>query len=184
MTLETPRLLLRYWEESDAPVLFRYASDPEIGRWTGFPPHTGVADSRDTIRKALSGPLCFAVVPKEVAGPVGCIELMPYSGSGSAPSLRDAELGYWVGVPFWGRGYIPEAAEALLRYGFVRKGLKTVWCGYFEGNERSRRVQEKLGFRPHHTEPPTGRQPRLTHVSRLTAEEWRQRHGGSDGPTE
>ncbi|MCC8182042.1 MAG: GNAT family N-acetyltransferase [Clostridiales bacterium] len=175
MTLETPRLLLRYWEESDAPALFRCASDPEIGRWTGFPPHTGVADSRDTIRRVLCGPLCFAVVPRETDEPVGCIELMPCSDARSVPSLRDAELGYWVGVPFWGRGYITEAAEALLEYGFGHKGLKTVWCGYFEGNERSRRVQEKLGFRPHHTEPPTERRPHLSYVSCLTAEEWRKR---------
>ena len=43
----------------------------------------------------------------------------------------DVELGYWIGVPFWGQGLIPEAAEALIQYGFDRLGVRNIWCGYF-----------------------------------------------------
>ena len=56
----------------------------------------------------------------------------------------ECELGYWIGKPFWGQGLIPEAAKELLRYAFEDLGMRAVWCGYYEGNEKSRRVQETL----------------------------------------
>ena len=55
----------------------------------------------------------------------------------------EAEIGYWIGVPFWGRGLIPEATREIMRHGFRDLGLEALWCGYFDGNEKSRRVQEK-----------------------------------------
>lgn len=63
----------------------------------------------------------------------------------------EGEIGYWIGVPFWGQGLIPEAVEELLRHGFEDLHLEKIWCGYFEGNEKSKRVQEKCGFTYHHT---------------------------------
>lgn len=63
----------------------------------------------------------------------------------------EAELGYWVGVPFWGQGIIPEAARELIRHAFCDLKLKRLWCGYFDGNEKSKRAQEKCGFAYHHT---------------------------------
>ena len=58
----------------------------------------------------------------------------------------EAEVGYWIGVPFWGRGLIPEAVRELMRYAFNELGIKKLWCGYFDGNEKSKRVQEKCDF--------------------------------------
>ena len=58
----------------------------------------------------------------------------------------ECELGYWLGVPFWGKGYMPEAAREVLRHAFEDLQLDVVWCGYYEGNAQSKRVQEKLGF--------------------------------------
>ena len=63
----------------------------------------------------------------------------------------EGELGYWIGEPFWGQGLIPEACTELIRHGFEDLKLKRLWCGYFEGNEKSRRAQEKCGFVYHHT---------------------------------
>ena len=54
-------------------------------------------------------------------------------------------------MPYWGKGLIPEAIKELMRYCFEELGLKTLWCGYFEGNEKSLRAQEKCGFEYHHT---------------------------------
>ncbi len=74
---------------------------------------------------------------------------------GSASNLdipdTEGEIGYWIGVPFWGQGLIPEAVEELLRHGFEDLKLDRIWCGYFDGNEKSKRVQEKCGFIYHHT---------------------------------
>lgn len=58
----------------------------------------------------------------------------------------EAEIGYWIGVPFWGMGIIPEATQCLIDYAFNDLHLKKLWCGYFDGNEQSKRVQEKCGF--------------------------------------
>ena len=66
-------------------------------------------------------------------------------------SESEAEIGYWIGVPFWGRGLIPEAVRELVWYGFEKLGLVRIWCGFFDGNDKSKRVQEKCGFKYHHT---------------------------------
>ena len=62
----------------------------------------------------------------------------------------EAELGYWLAEPFWGQGLASEASAALLAHGFHDLGLKRIWCSYYDGNERSKRTQEKLGFHFHH----------------------------------
>lgn len=61
-TIETARLLLRPWRESDAEALYRYASDPAIGPIAGWPPHTSVEHSREVIRTVFSAPEVYAVV--------------------------------------------------------------------------------------------------------------------------
>ncbi|MCM1227237.1 MAG: GNAT family N-acetyltransferase [Clostridium sp.] len=61
----------------------------------------------------------------------------------------ECELGYWLGEPFRGKGYMPEAASVLLKRGFDELGMTTIWCGYYERNQKSKRVQEKLGFEYH-----------------------------------
>lgn len=65
----------------------------------------------------------------------------------------EAEIGYWIGKPYWGQGLIPEAIEVLLSRCFNDLALDTVWCGYYEGNIKSKRVCEKCGFKYHHTNP-------------------------------
>ena len=62
-------------------------------------------------------------------------------------------FGYGIGRAYWGQGLIPEAAQALIAHGREDLTLTRIWCGWFDGNEKSRRVQEKLGFRYDRTEP-------------------------------
>jgi len=152
MTLETKRLILRPWSESDAEELYLYAKDPAVGPIAGWPVHTSVENSREIICGVLSEPETYAVVLKETGKPVGSAGIM-FSGKGSAP-IQDgeAEIGYWIGKPCWGRELIPEAVRELLRRSFDDLGCTAVWCGYYDGNEKSRRVQEKCGFLYHHTE--------------------------------
>ncbi|MDE6166382.1 MAG: GNAT family N-acetyltransferase, partial [Muribaculaceae bacterium] len=88
----------------------------------------------------------------------------------------EGEISYWIGVPFWGRGLIPEAMHRVIRYAFEDLRLKNLWCGYFDGNEKSKRAQEKCGFRYHHTCDKTycalTGDYRIEHVSLLTFEDW------------
>lgn len=151
MILMTKRLILRPWNEEDAEILYQYAKDPRIGPVAGWPPHISVENSREVIRDILSKPETYAVVLKSAGHPVGSVGIM-FGEQGSAPMKPDeAEIGYWIGVPFWGQGLIPEAVEKLLERCFNDLHCNAVWCGYYDGNEKSRRVQEKCGFQYHHT---------------------------------
>ena len=89
MILETKRLLLRPWEESDAPELYRYASSPEVGPITGWPVHTSVENSRQIIRDILSADDTYAVVLKETGKPVGSVGIMFHTKIGAGNRLLD-----------------------------------------------------------------------------------------------
>ncbi|TDG60273.1 hypothetical protein C4K59_000407 [Streptococcus thermophilus] len=82
--------------------------------------------------------------------PVGSIGLMIGSASDIGIPDAEAEVGYWIGVLYWGQGLIPEAVREIMRHGFDDLNLEKMWFGYFDGNTKSKRVQEKCGFRYHH----------------------------------
>ena len=160
--LTTPRLLLRPFEEGDAAELYDYARDPRVGPIAGWPPHTSVENSREIIRTVFSAHNVFAVADRE--------------------SGRVDELGYALSPAFWGRGLIPEASGALIRWGFTELGLETIWCNHYDGNTRSRRVIEKCGFRyqfSRETDVPLMGERRLTHFFALTPPQWAA-DGGED----
>jgi hypothetical protein len=182
MTLETKRLVLRPWEEGDAEDLYRYASHPNVGPIAGWAVHTSVENSREIIRGVLSASETYAVVLKETGRPVGSIGLMRGGASNIGIPDTEGEIGYWIGVPYWGRGLIPEAVREMVRHGFEDLSLERIWCGYFEGNVKSRRVQEKCGFRYHHTaeDVPCALEGvlRTEHITCLSREAWLSSGGG------
>ena len=151
MILQTQRLLLRPWKETDAGDLFEYAKDERVGPAAGWPPHTSVENSREVIRTVLSAPETYAVCLKDDGRPIGSIGLMIGRQSNLDIPENEGEIGYWLGVPFWGQGLIPEAVREMIRYAFDELHLVRLWCGYFDGNEKSKRAQEKCGFVYHHT---------------------------------
>ena len=141
-TIETARLLLRPWREDDAEACFRYASDPRVGAMCGWKPHESVAESREVIRTILSAALCYAVTLKGSDEAIGSIDLHPTT---RPETMGHVALGYWLGEPHWGNGYIPEAAAALLKTAFDL-GATELWAAHFAENHNSRRVIHKLGF--------------------------------------
>ncbi|WP_289702820.1 GNAT family N-acetyltransferase [Muribaculum intestinale] len=151
--IETERLILRPWHEDDAPALYKYASDPDVGTSAGWPPHTSVEFSREVIRTVFSAPATFAVVLKDTGEPVGCCGLVPDEALHSEYIKHpDAEIGYWIGKPYWGQGLIPEAVKAIMSYARRVLGKKNMWIAFYEANRKSRRVAEKCGFAYHHAE--------------------------------
>ena len=127
----------------------------------------------------LTAPETYAVVLKETGKPVGSIGIM-FGKNGNAPmGEQEAEIGYWIGVPYWGQGLIPEAVRELLRRCFEDLNCTAVWCGYYDGNLKSKRVQEKCGFRYHHTEKDKLCELmgdiRTEHFTYLTKENWEKR---------
>ena len=91
----------------------------------------------------------------------------------------EAEIGYWIGKPYWGQGFIPEAVKTLLSRCFDELKLDAVWCGYYEGNSKSKRVCEKSGFKFHHTNcdilSPLG-DKRTEHFYLMTKEDYHAIH--------
>ena len=71
--METERILLRHWQESDAEALFKYASDPDVGPRAGWPAHNSVEESREIIRTFFHNDTTWAIVLKETGETIGCI---------------------------------------------------------------------------------------------------------------
>lgn len=178
MILETERLILRRFDESDAENVYLYAKDPDVGPIAGWPPHKSVDESREVIRNVFSGAEAYAVCLKSDSKAIGAIELKLNGHTDMTEKDDECELGYWLGKPFWGQGIIPEAVREILRHAFEDIGMNKVWCGYYDGNVKSKRVQEKSGFRYQWTTPdvdvPLMNEIRTGHVSCLTKEEWEQ----------
>lgn len=176
MRFETERLILRPWTEDDAESLFEYAKDPVVGPIAGWPVHTSVENSREIIREVLSADETYAVCLKEDNRAIGSVGLIPPAQSHTHAGDDEIEIGYWIGVPFWGKGLIPEAVRKLQEHVFLDLGCSAMWCGYYDGNEKSKKCQEKCGFTYHHTEE---NKPcilmgdvRTEHFTRITKDEW------------
>ncbi|MCI8388187.1 MAG: GNAT family N-acetyltransferase [Clostridiales bacterium] len=149
-TLETARLILRPFRESDAEDMFEYASDPDVGPRAGWKPHKSVDESLDTIRHFITDGDVWAIELKETHKVIGSVGLHRTINKKFTEELNiayDIELGYVLGKTYWGRGIMPEAAAKLIEHTFSL-GTKTMLVAHFDGNVQSKRVIEKLGFKP------------------------------------
>lgn len=178
MVLNTERLMLRKWTEADAESLFEYAKDPEVGPIAGWPPHKNKDESLSVIKNVFNGAECYAICEKGNNEAIGAIELKLNGSTDMTDRDDECELGYWLGKPFWGKGYMPEAAREIIRHAFEELGMTTIWCGYYEGNYKSKRVQEKLGFIYHHTceevAVPLMNEVRVGIQNYMTKEQWKK----------
>jgi len=144
--METERLILRPWLESDAEALFKYACDPDVGLAAGWPPHKDVAESLSVIRTYFANDRTWAIVLKETSEPIGCIGYYVHGESNIEIGEEDAEIGYWIAKPYWNQGICTEALRAMVDYCFNVKGFITLWSDFFVDNPASGRVMEKCGF--------------------------------------
>lgn len=144
--IRTQRLLLRPFRPEDAPAVQRFAGAREIADTTLNIPHPYT----DGMAEEWIGTHAGAWERNEMAtfavtttgdGLVGAVSLR------LRPEHRRAELGYWIGVPFWGRGYATEAARALVRFGFDTLDLNRIHATHFTRNPASGAVLRKIGMR-------------------------------------
>jgi RimJ/RimL family protein N-acetyltransferase len=141
--LETYRLLLRPPQDADAEAIFPLANNFAVAKNTISMPHPYTMDdargfiarSRERRTKGIDYP--FAVFRKNDMTLVGAV--------GVHPDLN-YELGYWIGEPFWGKGYATEAARRVTRFAFEDLNAKEVRAGWYADNPASGRVLEKIGF--------------------------------------
>ena len=130
-----------------------------------------------------STPEIYAVLPKQTGRPAGGAGIT--YGKTGRPELkeREAEIGYWIGTDFQGKGYATEAAQFLIERCFTILDMRVVWAAFYDGNEASRRVQEKCGMTWHHTEERSWcaalGEYRVEHFCRITRKEWMRLHASS-----
>lgn len=142
-TLETNRLILRSFRESDAEDFFTYASLPDVGPNAGWKPHENIQESRKILRGFLEEDQVWALEDKISQKVIGSLGLEESAGR-SNPKTR--MLGYCLSPAFWGKGLMPEAVRRVLRFAFEEMDLDLVWVTHYPFNHRSKRVIEKLGF--------------------------------------
>ncbi|WP_121966852.1 GNAT family N-acetyltransferase [Myroides sp. N17-2] len=178
MRLETERLILRPWEESDADSLYLYAKDENVGPPAGWPAHKSVEESRKVIKNEFAHPEVYAVALKGTNEAIGCIGLLIGENSNFDISELEAEVAYWIGVPHWGKGYIPEALTTLIKHAFVDLKMTDLWCGFYEENTKSLRAQSKCGFtfayKSENRYDKYFKDDRIEVITRLKYEDWLQ----------
>ena len=140
--IDTPRLRLRPWSDSDAPALFEFARHPRIGMLCGWKPYEHIDEAHEALSTFLAAPDSYAVTLASTGELVGSIALRIDTDS---PEASVADIGYWIGAPYRGNGYATEAGRAIIDRA-RELGVSTIILKYFDGNDASRRVSEKLGF--------------------------------------
>ena len=141
-TLETERLKLRRYTEADIPELVPLIGTREVAATTLRIPHPYTEqDARAFLAIKDPDKIWLAITLRRDGRQIGGIGLTVDA------QHQHAELGYWLGVPYWGKGYATEAARAMLRYGFHDLGLHRIFASHFKHNPASGNILRKLGMR-------------------------------------
>lgn len=142
-TLETERLILRMWKKKDAPELYEYAKNPNVGPHAGWKPHESVYESKMIISTLFLTNMCWAIVDKESGKVIGSIGL---EEDKFRPDIKSKELGYSLSEDYWKKGLMTEAAKRVIKYAFEELKLDVLMIRTGDSNLRSQRVIEKCGF--------------------------------------
>ena len=145
--LETKRLRLRAPVPGDAAALLAVLGDPEVTRYHNVPTLTSLVEAQGLLerleqRQAARETIRWAIELVDTGEMIGTVGLLRFDFE-----HRHAEVGYEIARRWWGRGLAPEAAAAVVRYGFSVLGLHRIEAGVLPGNDASVRVLQKVGFR-------------------------------------
>jgi RimJ/RimL family protein N-acetyltransferase len=145
--LETNRLILREWKTTDKEDLYEYAQNEAVGPFAGWKPHKSILESEEVINIFLNSDDVYAIEHKDTQKVIGSIGIHVRKPDDAADDhLVQREIGYVLNPTYWGNGYVPEAVFRVLKYCFEEMNYDVVWCGHFDFNDKSKRVNEKCGF--------------------------------------
>jgi RimJ/RimL family protein N-acetyltransferase len=145
--IETERLRLRAIGTRDGELITRFLAEYDVSKMLATVPHPYTRAhleeflARDRAAAASQTSLVLAIDCGGLIGMMGLSDIQTIEGE------RTATLGYWIGRPFWGRGFASEAAHALVDHAFAQLGFAGLKSGHFKENPASGRVLAKLGFR-------------------------------------
>lgn len=145
--LETERLIMRNWKESDILDFFEYASIEGISKLTGWPHHEHIEDTKKILKGFIENDIEYALVLKEENKVIGSLGLHKRTADPNYKANIQREIGYVLSKAYWGRGLMPEAVREAIKYAFEVIKVDVLWCGHKSFNLQSKRVIEKSGFR-------------------------------------
>lgn len=143
-TLETARLTLRSWRESDLESFYAYSQNPNVGPNGGWAPHPDKSHSLSILRSFISADNVWAIVDNASRTAIGSLGLHEDE---KRRNVNARSIGYVLAEEYWGRGLMTEAVTTVLDYAFAELALEIVSVYHYPFNLRSQRVIEKCGFR-------------------------------------
>ena len=144
--LRTQRLILRPWQQEDLQDFFEYACVEGVGQMAGWLPHKTIQDSQKILDSFIEKKRTFALdYQGKVVGSLG-IEEYDEKESPELDNRNARALGFGLSKDYWGRGLMPEAVNAVIRWLFEERKLDAILCAHFDWNTQSARVQQKCGF--------------------------------------
>lgn len=150
--IETERLVLRPFKQTDLDDFYEYASVEGVGEMAGWKHHSSIAVSQRIMNSFIEKDKVFAICLKENNKVIGTLGVEKYGLEDSLTEFENyygRELGYVLSKAYWGKGIMPEAVNAVEDYLFNELDYDFLLCGYYNFNKQSKRVQEKCGFRPY-----------------------------------
>lgn len=152
LTIETERLILRPWKQTDLDDFFEYASVDGVGEMAGWKHHENKEESQSILDLFINDDRTFAIVLKDNNKVIGSLGVEKYGMEKVLSEFFDyqgREIGFVLSKDYWGKGLMPEAVKAVIDYLFNVANLDFLTCGYYEFNNQSKKVQEKCGFKPY-----------------------------------
>ena len=152
LTIETERLILRPWKQTDLDDFFEYACVDGVGEMAGWKHHENKEKSQSILDLFINDDRTFAIVLKDNNKVIGSLGVEKYGMEKVLSEFFDyqgREIGFVLSKDYWGKGLMPEAVKAVIDYLFNVANLDFLTCGYYEFNNQSKKVQEKCGFKPY-----------------------------------
>ena len=144
--IETERLILRPWKESDLDDFYEYASVDGVGQMAGWVPHENIEKSKLILELFISEKKTLALELKENGKVIGSLGIEANDNDHIGADRLGREIGYVLSKDYWGRGLMPEAVKAVINFCFESLSYDYLLCGHFDWNTQSARVIKKCGF--------------------------------------
>lgn len=152
LQIETERLILRPFIQTDLDDFYEYASIEGVGEMAGWKHHQNKEESQQILNRFIENDKTFAIVLKSNNKVIGSLGIEEYGMEDKLTEFNNyigREIGYVLSKSYWGKGIMPEAVKAVIDYLFKVLDFDFLTCGYYDFNRQSKRVQEKCGFKPY-----------------------------------